>query len=435
MRSILFLLLLISSLASAQEAQVRTLVNIQATAGMSVAADGTLYVADFGDINTLAGTSLFKVSPQGQISLITNQLNTAPSGNLLEPDGSLLQSIYLSNRIVRVQPDGTITNFANNIPGPDDMVRDSNGNLFVASCPLRGPPSAIYRIDAAGNSEIFSADPRFRCIVGITIDDNDNLYVPTPNGTVLRVTPDANVSVFAQLGANGSHIKFANNEFYVLAPRMNQVLRIDRQGNVSTLAGTGQAGTVDGPASEAQFNFPFHLEISPDGRFLYVNGGPNGDVAANPVRIIDLFPSTGTPIAPRLRSITSAWNDPTRSGEGFIIQTIQDQDRAAVFWGTYDNLGQQRWFTGVGDFSGDQLITDMVVTSGGVFGDEFDPDAIQRIPVGTITMTMTDCDNIVLDYEIEGISGTQNLRRTFRLDNLTCIEGDSNLSRIFNYGH
>lgn len=417
--------LLMASLSTAQEPQVRTFINIMATAGMSIAEDGTLYIADFGDINTLAGTSLFKVSTDGEVTLITDQLTTGPSGNMIEPDGSILQSIYLTNRIVRVQPNGTITDFATGIPGPDDMVRDNNGNIFVVTCPFNGPVASIYRIDAAGNSSVFSADPRFGCLSGITIDSDGDLFVPSfSSGTVFRVTPEAEVSVFAQLSGPGTHIKFANNEFYVMTPGNNQVARIDRDGNVSILAGTGEAGTVDGPASTAQFNSPFHLDISPDGRFLYIDGGPNGDVSLNPVRIIDLFPEQGTPIVPRLRAITSAWNDSTRSGEGFIIQTIQGQDRAAVFWATYDETGEQRWFTGAGDFSGDQLITDLVVTSGGTFGDDFDPDSVQRIAVGTTTMTMTDCENIVLDFDIDGVTGTQNLTRTFRLDDQICVEGD-----------
>ncbi len=410
---------------AADEPVVSTLVTLMATAGMSVDNSGNLYIADFGDINTLAGTSLFKVSPSGEAQLITDQLNTGPSGNLIDADGSILQSVYISNRIVRVQQDGSITDFATGIPGPDDLVQDGNGNLFVASCPFGGPAPAVYRVDASGTVEVFANSSLFTCISGVTIDNNGDLFASDfGNGQVFRITPAGDVSVFAQLPAPSSHIKFANDEFYVMMPSANQIARIDQQGNVSILAGTGQAGTVDGPASQAQFNFPFHIEISPDGRFLFVDGGPNGDNQANPVRVIDLFPQSGTPVAPRLRAITGAWNDPMRSGEGFIMQTIEGEDRAIIFWATYDADGGQQWFGGVGEFSGSQLIAEMRVTSGGVFGSDFDPAQVVRTPVGNVDMNMLDCDNIQLNYLINDISGTQNLARTFRLEGQECIEGD-----------
>ncbi len=426
--SMLIALLSLSQKALAQPADepvVSTLVTLMATAGMSVDNNGNLYIADFGDINTLAGTSLFKVSPSGEVDLITDQLNTGPSGNLIDADGSILQSVYLSNRVVRVQSDGNITDFATGIPGPDDLVQDANGNLFVASCPFGGPAPAVYRVDASGSTEIFANSQQFGCISGITIDSDGDLFASDfADGQVFRITPAGQVSLFAQLPAPSTHIKFANDGFYVMMPSANQIARIDRQGNVSILAGTGQAGNLDGPASQARFNFPFHLEVSPDGRFLFIDGGPNGDTQANPVRIIDLSPQLGAPIVPRLRAITGAWNDPARSGEGFIMQTVEGQDSAIIFWATYDASGGQQWFGGVGEFSGTRLNAEMRVTSGGVFGDDFDPALVVRNPVGTISMNMLDCDNILLDYVINDLVGRQNLARTFRLEGQECLDGD-----------
>jgi len=130
----------------AEEPQVSTFITLQATAGMSIAQDGSLYIADFGNINTLAGTSLFKVSPEGDATLITDQLNQGPSGNLIDDDGSILQSIYLSNSIVRVNQDGSITDFAQDVPSPDDLVQDNAGNVFAASCPFNGQNAGVYRI-------------------------------------------------------------------------------------------------------------------------------------------------------------------------------------------------------------------------------------------------------------------------------------------------
>jgi len=65
-----------------------------------------------------------------------------------------------------------------------------------------------------------------------------------------------------------------------------------------------------------------------------------------------------------------------------------------------------------------------------MFGDGFDPEQIVRTPVGTINMDMLDCNNILLNYVINDIPGTQNLARTFRLEDQECIEGDG-LAALF----
>src|SRR5947207_2095524 len=45
----------------------------------------------------------------------------------------------------------------------------------------------------------------------------------------------------------------------------NKVTHIDKDGKVSTYAGTGQKGLVDGPADKAQFNGPHNLAVAKDG--------------------------------------------------------------------------------------------------------------------------------------------------------------------------
>ena len=51
----------------------------------------------------------------------------------------------------------------------------------------------------------------------------------------------------------------------------------------TTLLGTGQPGCVDGEVDRAQFNEPGGLDISPDGRTLYV-----ADTNSHAVRVLDL---------------------------------------------------------------------------------------------------------------------------------------------------
>ena len=110
-------------------------------------------------------------------------------------------------------------------------------------------------------------------------------------------------------------------------------------------------------------------------------------------------------------SITGAWFDPAFEGAGFLIEVLPN-DPAVVYWFTYDDEGGQQWFIGVGDVSGNQIvIQELLITSGGRFGDAFDPSAIFNTPVGQATFTFTGCDSATVDFTVNEASGTQSLQR------------------------
>src|SRR5690606_40996330 len=51
------------------------------------------------------------------------------------------------------------------------------------------------------------------------------------------------------------------------------IRKIDAKGNVTTLAGTGEAGFADGDAGEAQFNSPQGIAIAADGTVYVADSG------------------------------------------------------------------------------------------------------------------------------------------------------------------
>jgi DNA-binding beta-propeller fold protein YncE len=82
----------------------------------------------------------------------------------------------------------------------------------------------------------------------------------------------------------------------------NRVARIDKDGNVTTLAGSGQKGHVDGPGDKAQFNGPHNISAAKDGT-VYV-----ADTLNNLIRKID--PKT------KLVSTIGGTGKPGFSGDG-----------------------------------------------------------------------------------------------------------------------
>lgn len=114
------------------------------------------------------------------------------------------------------------------------------------------------------------------------------------------------------------------------------------------------------------------------------------------------------PMGPRH---SGSWYDPTHSGEGFVIQAV-DADTAVVYWFTYDEQGNQRWYFGVGEMVGHRLIVEeLYATAGGRFGPDFDPDDVTIRPVGALVLNFLGENSGKADYLVDGLSGAMELTR------------------------
>ncbi|MFK7957954.1 MAG: M14 family zinc carboxypeptidase [Lysobacterales bacterium] len=118
--------------------------------------------------------------------------------------------------------------------------------------------------------------------------------------------------------------------------------------------------------------------------------------------------------------ISAAWFDPQRNGEGFLIEVLA-QDRAVVYWFTYDDVGRQRWFIGTGEVRGNELyFPDLLVARGGVFGDNFDPDQVVLSSAGSASFLWSDCELGAMRHNIDIRNRRQSLSRLTNLAGLPC---------------
>ena len=116
---------------------------------------------------------------------------------------------------------------------------------------------------------------------GIAVDDAGNTYVACPY-SVRKITPDGTVSTlaghasaFGQVDGVGSTARFAmiakigvdaNGYVYVTDRDAHTIRKISPSGEVTTLAGEyRQAGSADGTAAAARFNFPDGLAVTREG--------------------------------------------------------------------------------------------------------------------------------------------------------------------------
>lgn len=96
---------------------------------------------------------------------------------------------------------------------------------------------------------------------------------------------------------------------------------------------------------------------------------------------------------------SGSWYDPTRDGEGFVLEILPDGTQVA-YWFTYDIDGNQAWMVAAGSSSVAQgsFPLSMLQPTGGRFGPDFDPADVQTDPVGTARLSLQ-CSGGYADYE------------------------------------
>ena len=210
----------------------------------------------------------------------------------------------------RIDPSGNVITYAGStagflegrndeakFDGPIGVVFDSRFNVYVAdNNNLRvrrienifaGGVSTYVGSGLAGLVNSSGSQSRFLDLFGITADSDDNFYVTDARNNVIRKidnTTDRNVTTFAGSGAPG----FANGQgtaaqffrpggitidlsgnLYVADTLNNRIRKITPGKQVTTIAGSGAYGFVDGQGTAAQFNKPFGITIDSAG-ILYV---------------------------------------------------------------------------------------------------------------------------------------------------------------------
>lgn len=162
--------------------------------------------------------------------------------------------------------------------------------VTVTTCfPVNQSPGA-YDQKAGGNPEGYVDAPlgsnaRFRHPEGICLESDASVLVAdTGNHAIRRVLASGTVTTLAGNGTSGyidgpgPDARFSwpsalcrgrEGDFFVADTGNRRIRRIAATGEVSTYAGSGQAGSADGPALEAQFEALGELQMDASG-FLYV---------------------------------------------------------------------------------------------------------------------------------------------------------------------
>jgi hypothetical protein len=123
--------------------------------------------------------------------------------------------------------------------------------------------------------------------------------------------------------------------------------------------------------------------------------------------------------------ISSAWFDPAHDGEGFVLEILAD-NRAVMYWFTYNTEGAQDWYIAEGEIRGNRILfPELMQVSGGEFGPGFDPEKVTRKVVGSASFIFSSCDSGAMEWLIDEDGdnrrhGRMNVTRITRVMGLEC---------------
>ncbi len=291
--------------------------------GIAIDANGNLLVTDYDGARVRLVTSL------GAVTTIASATGFAgPFAAAVATDGAYYISTDFnsagtknttSGTIWRVVPiDGGIatpTVVAAGFGRPRGIAAIAGGNLFLAdrlhdtvadlNVTIGDASFLAGQVDDAGFHDGTGAAAKFDSPIGAAaLSDGSVLVADANNNRIRQISSTGDVTTFAgdgtaaikdgprltaQLSAPRDVATDAAGNVYVSDTGNHCIRRIRTDGTVDTLAGNGTQGFANGAGDQAEFYGQEGIDVSPDGKTVWVADGNGGDGSAfHRIRVITI---------------------------------------------------------------------------------------------------------------------------------------------------
>ncbi len=344
--------------------------------GLAIDSADNLYIADYGTqtirkataagvVTTLAGTAPLPGSTDATGAAA--RFNS-PSGVAVDSAGNVYVADAENDTIRKITAAGVVTTLAGlagrsssadgtgaaaKFEDPYDVAVDSAGNSYIvdsgAHCIRKVTPAGVVTTLAGLAGTFGSADgtgtsARFYAPLGAAVDSAGNVYVAdSGNRTIRKITAAGVVTTLAGTAGSGGSTdgtgtaaRFqephgiavdSNGNVYVSDSSLSNLRKITPAGVVTTLAGSGTAGTADGTGTAAQFAVPFGITVDSAGNIFVCDHGNHSVRKVTPAGVVTtiaglngtLGSADGTTTTSRLRFPSDVAVDPT--GNVFVADT------------------------------------------------------------------------------------------------------------------
>lgn len=249
----------------------------------------------YGQVTTFAGNgTIGTANGTGTVASFNR-----PYGVALDVAGNMYVADFYNNKIRKITPAGVVSNFAGsgtagstNATGvaasfynPYGVATDASGNVYVADnannkirkITAAGVVTTLAGSGTAGSANGTGIAASFNSPMGIALDAAGNVYVADYNNHKIRkITSAGVVTTFAGSGSTGSidgsgvAASFSyprgvaidgSGNIFVADQGNNKIRKITASGLVTTFAGSGTSGTIDGTGITASFNSPGSITI------------------------------------------------------------------------------------------------------------------------------------------------------------------------------